>query len=312
MTTTFLAELGQAEQALADAEPVAERLQAAGDVVFVEPRSVQLRLLAERGAHEHAPTPDELLAAARESGEPQDYALAFAAVARLLLAQGERQQAQALLAQLEHVAGTRADPYFASVLPELVRTALALDDAALASSLIEGVQPVTPLPQYVLVAGHAHLAKAAGDHAQAATDALRRGGQALARVRERARARLRAARPGSLPVHARQARGGGGATRCARPVRIAGLHARACEDRGPARRERGRRRLGRRSRIRRRSRLRDPSARHVGVAQASNEPRTQNGHIRTDTRYVSRRILSLLITRFAGRTASLTIARVRA
>jgi len=58
--------------ALAEAGPVAERLQAAGDTVLTEPRSVQVRVLAERGAHEQAPAADELVAtAARETGEPQ-------------------------------------------------------------------------------------------------------------------------------------------------------------------------------------------------------------------------------------------------
>ena len=90
MSTTFLAELGQAEQALAEAAPLADRLEAAGDISSIEPRSVQLRLLAERGAHEHAPAADELLTAARDSGQPQCYAQAFAAAARLLLAQGHR------------------------------------------------------------------------------------------------------------------------------------------------------------------------------------------------------------------------------
>ena len=47
--------LGQAEQALTEAAPLAERIEAAGDVVFIEPRSLQLRLLAERGDHQRAP-----------------------------------------------------------------------------------------------------------------------------------------------------------------------------------------------------------------------------------------------------------------
>ena len=83
----LLVELGQPEQALTEAAPLAERLQAAGAVLFTEPRSLQLRLLAERGAHEHAPAADELVARARESGEPQMIAIAFAATAQLLLAQ---------------------------------------------------------------------------------------------------------------------------------------------------------------------------------------------------------------------------------
>jgi hypothetical protein len=54
-STTFLAELGRPEQALAEAEPLAERLHAAGDLAYTEPRSLQLHVLAERGAHEQAP-----------------------------------------------------------------------------------------------------------------------------------------------------------------------------------------------------------------------------------------------------------------
>ena len=98
--------------------PLAERLEAAGDIASIEPRSLQLRLLAERGAHEHAPAADELLATARESGQPQDYALAFTAAARLLLAQGHRQQANALLVELAQVPEIHADPYYAAALPD--------------------------------------------------------------------------------------------------------------------------------------------------------------------------------------------------
>ncbi|MEJ7790742.1 MAG: hypothetical protein WKF65_02080 [Gaiellaceae bacterium] len=168
-STTLLAELGQPEQALAEAEPLAERLEAAGDVAFIEPRSLQLRLLAERGTHEHAPAADALVASARETGEPQTYAVAFAAAARLLLAQGRPQQARALLLELEQVAGIRADPYYASLLPELVRSTLALGDSELPARLVRGVEPTTPLQAHALSAARPQLAEAAGEHAQAAT-----------------------------------------------------------------------------------------------------------------------------------------------
>ena len=168
MSATFLAELGQTEQALAEAEPLAERLQAAGDIFFDEPRSLQLRLLAARGAQEHAPASDELVAAARENGEPQSCAMAFAAGARLLVAQGRSQQANALLAELEQVPAIRSDPYYASLLPELVRSALALGDSGLAARLLDGVEPRTPLSEHALGACQAQLADAAGEHAQAA------------------------------------------------------------------------------------------------------------------------------------------------
>jgi class 3 adenylate cyclase/tetratricopeptide (TPR) repeat protein len=167
MSTTFLTDLGRSDLALAEAVPLAERLEAAGDVHSTEPRSVQLSLLAERDAHEHAPAADELLATARESGEPQDYSLAFSAAARLLLAKGERESASALLVELEQVGAIRADPYYAAALPGLVRTAVALRQPELATRLVNGVEPRTPLFAHALSACRAQFADAAGEHAEA-------------------------------------------------------------------------------------------------------------------------------------------------
>jgi class 3 adenylate cyclase len=168
MSTTFLAELGLVEQAVAEAKQLAERLQAASSIYFLEPRFVQLRLLYKQGAHQDAPAPDALLAAARESGDPQDYADSFAATAGLLLAQGRPQQAKALLVELEQVSGIRAERYYASALPELVRTALALAEPELAARLVKGVEAPTPLFEHALSACRAQLAEAAGGPSGAA------------------------------------------------------------------------------------------------------------------------------------------------
>ena len=105
MAAGFLAELGQTKQALAEVEPVADRLQAANDINFIEARSLHLRLLAERGDVDHVPAPDDLVAAARHSDESQPVAIAFAAAARLLLAQGQSHQAQPLLDRTRPNAG---------------------------------------------------------------------------------------------------------------------------------------------------------------------------------------------------------------
>ena len=86
----------------------------------------------------------------------------------MLLSQGKRERARALLAELDAIAGTRADEVDAGELPGLVRIALALGDTALAASLAEGVEPLTPLHQHALAACRAQLAEAAGDHADAA------------------------------------------------------------------------------------------------------------------------------------------------
>ena len=188
----LLAELGQTEQALVEAGPLADRLQAAGNVSFIEPRSLQLFLLAERGTHNQASAPDGLVAAARDSDEPQRIAQAFTASARLLLAQGQTQRARSLLVELSEVDGTRADPIYTSLLPVLVRTALALDDLALARGLTDDVEPAIPLADNALASCRGLLAEAEGHQAEAAdlhADAAKRW-QEFANVPERAYALL--------------------------------------------------------------------------------------------------------------------------
>jgi hypothetical protein len=168
MRPTFLAEIGHTGQALAETGPLADRLEAAGDITFVESRAVQLRQLAERGAHEGAPPVDAILAAVRESGAPQVCALAFTAVAQLLRRQGRPQDANAVLAELTDVPGVRADHYYTSALAQNVRTALALQEPELAVGLTEGVSAGTPMSAHALIASRAQLAEAAGEHREAA------------------------------------------------------------------------------------------------------------------------------------------------
>ena len=66
------------------------------------------------------------------------------------------------------MAGTRSNPVYVSQLPSLVRTGVALDDAALADRLVAGVQLATPIAEHALIACRAQLTEAAGDHAVAA------------------------------------------------------------------------------------------------------------------------------------------------
>ena len=163
----YLAECGLTEQALAEVDSLEERLQA-GDADLIELRSVRLRLVAERGAHEHPPPADGLLATTRAIGEPQRIAVAFAAAARLLLAQGRRQEANVLLLELEQVPGLRDDPNYAALLPELVRTALAVGEPELAARLVDGVEARTPLAEHALYAARAELTEADEERVEAA------------------------------------------------------------------------------------------------------------------------------------------------
>jgi tetratricopeptide (TPR) repeat protein len=165
---TALADLGGTEQALAEAGPLADRLQDAGDISYVSPRVLQLRLYAERGTPETAPAPDELVAAAREIGLPHVVALVFTAAAQLLLARRRPEQAQVLLHELRELESIRADPDYALVLPSLLRVALALDDPSLARRLTTGVEPVTAVSANALASARAQLAEASCQYADAA------------------------------------------------------------------------------------------------------------------------------------------------
>jgi class 3 adenylate cyclase/tetratricopeptide (TPR) repeat protein len=167
---TLLVACGQPERAFAEAGPLAARAEAVGDVpTLTEARSVQLRLVSETGRQAQAlATAEGLAAAASDSAEPQLLALGFAAASQLLVAQGEPDRATQLLSELEQTRATRDEPYFAALLPGLVRSALALKDAKLAARLAHGVERRTQLHDHALCACRAQLAEAAGTHADAA------------------------------------------------------------------------------------------------------------------------------------------------
>ena len=189
---TALADLGDTEQALAEAGPLADRIEASGDMSYVEPRALLLRLLAERGAPEEAPTPDALVAAVRGIGLPAFIAIAFTAVAQLLLAQGNRVQARALLQELDELAAPTATTTRAR--------SCHLSCASRWHSTRDRSPSGSPPPSNpsrrpantTLAAVRAQLAEAAGDHLEAAsmyTDAADRW-RTFGNVPERAYALL--------------------------------------------------------------------------------------------------------------------------
>jgi class 3 adenylate cyclase/tetratricopeptide (TPR) repeat protein len=169
MRLTILASCGHSVHELADLETVAVQAEATGFVISIEARSVQLGLRGKGGARTPEDAADQLVARARESGEPQLIAMAFATVAELMGVGGHAEGAIALLEELERTGGTRADPYYAVALPGVVRCAIALGDPALAARLVAGVEPRTPLQQHALATSSAALSEAAADYATAAS-----------------------------------------------------------------------------------------------------------------------------------------------
>ena len=129
------------------------------------------------------------------------------------------------------------------VLPELVRTALALDEPELAARLVDGVEP----RHTALRARALRLPRRSSPRPPATTprpptlyaEAAERWRE-FGNVPERAYALLG---QGRCLAALGRARGGGAAARGARALRVDGLQARARRDRGAARRERGRGRL---------------------------------------------------------------------
>ena len=181
------------DEALEQAREESARAEAAGAVPeLIETRSVELRVLAERGQlnEDVRKAADALIAAAHSAGEPQQLAAALAVGARVYADQPE--SAKALLVELERISGVRGEQAYATDLAELVRRAIALGDSQLAARLIDGVEDRIPLFAHALSACRAQLAEAAGDHAEAAAqyaDAVERW-RAFRRVPELAYALL--------------------------------------------------------------------------------------------------------------------------
>jgi class 3 adenylate cyclase len=167
---SFRAAAGEVEQALAEAEPLAVELETRGSSDALEVWSVQLRLLVRRGEHSQTMLARavEVLADGRATEEPQVIAMVFAAAVELFAALGMYEEVSQLLGELDQIALERRDGYYIAYLPGLVRTALTVRSQDLASRLVAGVEPLTPLAEHTLCASRAAIAEAAAERANAA------------------------------------------------------------------------------------------------------------------------------------------------
>jgi class 3 adenylate cyclase/tetratricopeptide (TPR) repeat protein len=194
----FLAMLGKTEQALAEADLVAEPLEATGDMASLQLRALQMWLLVERGSPERAPDLDQLVDASRETALPGVIAYSLAAAAYVLLARGERERAHAFLREVAELGA-----FDLTDLGWLGRMALALDDPALAERFdrpdaaagaerLVGLAVASGLDEHAQVSVRAQLAEAGGDR-EAAARLYRRaaeGWESFGYVPERAYALL--------------------------------------------------------------------------------------------------------------------------
>jgi class 3 adenylate cyclase len=166
----LLAELGRPEEALERAGRLAAAAEATGSThLLIELRAVELTSRLGRGAPGvSAVEADWLVESARAIDAADMVVLGLGAAGKFALAAGEPDEACALLAELDKGPGTRETTYYARQLPEMVRTALAAGDSALAERLVGGMERRYPLHEHAICAARARLAEHACDHAGAA------------------------------------------------------------------------------------------------------------------------------------------------
>jgi hypothetical protein len=165
----LLVELGRPEEAVERAGRLAPGFESRGDTYdLIEVRAAELVARVARGEQKPRAEVDWIISSAQTLGatDVAVYALAGAAAA---LAECAPERAHNLIAALERLPGARENPYYARQLTTTIRTALAADDRALASRLVEGMDQLYPLREHAVVSARAQLAEHAGEHAEAAT-----------------------------------------------------------------------------------------------------------------------------------------------
>ncbi len=160
-----LIDTGELDEALEVAGPLAERLEAnefGMDLASV--RAAQARILAVRGQPAQAArSVDWLESASPGKATPESTVQVLEASGLVRAGVGAEESAAALLAETEATPGAREASYYPVLLPEMVRTALAIGDRELAERLVGGVESRYPYAEHALAAANAALAEARGD-----------------------------------------------------------------------------------------------------------------------------------------------------
>jgi class 3 adenylate cyclase/tetratricopeptide (TPR) repeat protein len=186
------ADLGRTEEVLAEAESIADRIQASGDKDFAEIREVQLRLLAERGTPRELPELRAFVAAVRAFGEPRPTAEAIVVSLQSLIAGHRRDEARELAGDLARLVTDDGAVLYPNTVPRAVRALLSLGDQELAERIVDSIGLRTASAKLNLASSQGQLAEAAGDlpgagrRYSAAADAW----EAFGNVPEQAYARL--------------------------------------------------------------------------------------------------------------------------
>ena len=164
-----LIDAGRIDEALDAANGLAARLEveAPGDLLDV--RGAQTRIHTLRGtAAQVAGGLEWLATSARAAGNADALVIGLASAAIAHAALAHTDSAIATLEELATTPAAREPEYYTANLPALVRSAVALDDHALAQRLITGVESHNRYAEHALITATAVIAEATGDVAGAA------------------------------------------------------------------------------------------------------------------------------------------------
>jgi len=151
------------------ATQLVERLEPRPSLNRAAIQQAEAHVLAFRGRPDEAlHLAEQAVDVAREAGSADAIALCFSVGAQARLASGDSPGAAQLLTELEGMPNARATLDYAWRLAEMVRTAVASGEVALAQRLVNGVEPLFPLHEHALCAARAILAEVAGEHRNAA------------------------------------------------------------------------------------------------------------------------------------------------
>ncbi len=157
--------MGEWDRGLDDAVELEPLVDASGDAwhrAFV--RLYPALVLVEMGRAPEALDRVEWLEERALQGDEWYSSGAYVAAAAARMALGDTDRALSLLAGSETAFRSRGGFWSADVLPRAVRIALAGGDRGLAERLAVSIEPLQPLARHALVAAHALVSEARGDH----------------------------------------------------------------------------------------------------------------------------------------------------
>jgi tetratricopeptide (TPR) repeat protein len=165
----LLAELGRADEALAEAVRLGKLMEAGGQLTdLAEVRSVELLIGTARGLQPDVADVEALLHTANQSRHI-DVTTFAQLVAAGALATAAPDKARTVLTELAEESRARRTPYYGRQLVRAIRAALDVADRDLAERLVDRLEPRYPLDEHAVCAARACLAEHAGKLDEAAS-----------------------------------------------------------------------------------------------------------------------------------------------